>query len=47
MPELPILIVAIFLTWIVLKLAKLAVKLILFVVTVILIAGALWYVFVR
>ena len=39
--------IAILVIWFVLKLAKLAVRLILFIIAVMLIVGALYYVFVR
>jgi hypothetical protein len=45
--ELLILVVAIFALWIVLKVAKLAIKVIFFLITVAIIAGVLWFVFVR
>jgi len=39
--------VAIIVIWVVLKLAKVAIRLILFVIAVLLIAGVLYYVFMR
>jgi len=45
--ELLILVVAIFALWIVLKLAKIAIKVIFFIMTFAIIAGVLWYVFMR
>ena len=46
--ELLILVVAIFALWIVLKVAKLAIKVIFFLlITIAVIAGVLWFVFVR
>jgi len=45
--ELLILVVAIFALWIVLKLAKIAIKVIFFIMTIAIIAGVLWYVFMR
>ncbi|HSY48299.1 MAG TPA: hypothetical protein VLC46_05770 [Thermoanaerobaculia bacterium] len=39
--------IAIIVIWVVLKLAKVAIRLILFVITVLLIAGVLYYVFMR
>ena len=39
--------VAIIVIWVVLKLAKVALRLIIFVIAVLLIAGALYYVFMR
>ena len=47
MNELIGLLIAILVIWFVLKLAKVAIRLILFVIAVILIAGALYYVFMR
>jgi hypothetical protein len=47
MNELLGLLIAILVIWFVLKLAKVAVRLILFVIAVLLIAGALYYVFMR
>jgi hypothetical protein len=47
MNELIGLLVAILVIWIVLKMAKVAIRLILFVIAVLLIAGALYYVFMR
>ena len=45
--ELLFLIVAVFALWIVLKLAKVAIRVIFFILTVAILAGVLWYVFVR
>ena len=45
--ELLILIVAIFVLWIVLKVAKVAIRLIFFFVSVAILAGVLWYLFAR
>jgi hypothetical protein len=39
--------IAIIVIWVVLKLAKVAIRLILFVIAILLIAGALYYVFMR
>ena len=39
--------IAIIVIWVILKLAKVAIRLILFVIAVLLIAGALYYVFMR
>ena len=39
--------IAIIVIWVVLKLAKVAIRLILFVITILLIAGVLYYVFMR
>jgi hypothetical protein len=39
--------IAIIVIWVVLKLAKVAIRLIIFVIAVLLIAGALYYVFMR
>ncbi len=33
--------------WILLKMAKLAIKVILFIITIVLVAGVLWFVFAR
>ena len=41
-PELLVLLIAILVLWIVLKLAKLAIKVIFFLITIAVIAGALW-----
>ena len=41
-PELIAIFVAILILWIVLKVAKVAIKLIFFVIVIVLIAGALW-----
>lgn len=46
-PELLVLLIAILVLWIVLKLAKLAIKVIFFLVTIAVIAGALWLFFSR
>ena len=45
--ELLILIVAIFVLWIVLKVAKVAIRLIFFFISVAILAGVLWYLFAR
>ena len=45
--ELLTLVVAIFALWIVLKLAKIAIKVIFFIMTIAIIAGVLWFVFMR
>ena len=45
--ELLILVVAIFALWIVLKVAKLAIRLIFFILSVAILAGVLWYLFAR
>ena len=42
-----ILLVAIFVLWFVLKLARLAIRVILFLVTLAIVGGVLWYVFMR
>jgi hypothetical protein len=47
MNELIGLLIAILVIWFVLKLAKVAIRLILFVIAVVIIAGALYYVFMR
>ncbi|MEA2239692.1 MAG: hypothetical protein QOC81_4416 [Thermoanaerobaculia bacterium] len=47
MNELLGLLIAIFVIWFVLKLAKVAIRLIFFVIGVLIIAGALYYVFMR
>jgi len=47
MNELLGLLIAIFVIWFVLKLAKVAIRLILFVIGVLVIAGVLYYVFMR
>jgi hypothetical protein len=47
MNELLGILIAIIVIWIVLKLANVAIRLILFVIAVLLIAGALYYVFMR
>ncbi len=47
MNELIGLLIAIIVIWIVLKLAKVAIRLILFVIAAVIIAGALYYVFMR
>jgi hypothetical protein len=41
--ELLVLVIAILLLWIVLKMAKFAVKVIFFIITIAVIAGALWF----
>jgi hypothetical protein len=45
--ELLFFVVAIFVLWIVLKLAKIAIRVIFFILTIAILAGVLWYVFVR
>ncbi len=45
--ELLILIVAIFVLWIVLKVARVAIRLIFFFISVAILAGVLWYLFAR
>ena len=47
MNELLGILIAIIVIWVILKLAKVAIRLILFVIAVLLIAGALYYVFMR
>jgi len=47
MNELVGILIAIIVIWIILKLAKVAIRLILFVIAILLIAGALYYVFMR
>ena len=47
MNELLGILIAIIVIWFILKLAKVAIRLILFVIAVLLIAGALYYVFMR
>ncbi len=47
MNQLPGILIAIIVIWVILKLAKVAIRLILFVIAVLLIAGALYYVFMR
>jgi len=47
MNELLGILIAIIMIWVVLKLAKVAIRIILFVIAVLLIAGALYYVFMR
>ncbi len=47
MNELLGILLAIIVIWVVLKLAKVALRLIIFVIAVLLIAGALYYVFMR
>ena len=47
MNELIGLLIAILVIWFVLKMAKVAIRLILFVIAVVIIAGALYYVFMR
>jgi hypothetical protein len=47
MNELIGILIAIIVIWVVLKLAKVAIRLILFVIAILLIAGALYYVFMR
>ena len=45
--ELLILLIAIFVRWCVLKLARLAIRVILFIVTLAIAGGVLWFVFMR
>lgn len=45
--ELLILVVAIFAIWLLLKLARLAIRVILFVITIALALGVLWFIFAR
>jgi hypothetical protein len=45
--ELLILLIAIFALWFVLKMARLAIKVIFFIVTIAVAGGVLWYVFMR
>ena len=45
--ELLILFVALFVLWIVLKVARFAIRVILFFVTIAVVGGVLWYFFVR
>ena len=45
--ELLILFLAIFVLWILLKMARLAIRVILFFVTLAIVGGVLWYVFAR
>jgi hypothetical protein len=45
--ELLILLVAIFVLWFVLKLARLAIRVILFIVTLAIVGGVLWHLFMR
>lgn len=45
--ELLILLIAIFVLWFVLKLARLAIRVIFFFVTLAIVAGVLWYVLAR
>jgi len=45
--ELLILLVAIFAIWILLKVARLAIRVILFVIAIVFVAGVLWLVFAR
>ena len=45
--ELLILLVVIFALWFVLKLARLAIRVIFFIVTLAIVGGVLWYVFMR
>lgn len=46
-PELLTFLLVILAIWIFLKIAKLAIRVILFVITVVVIAGAVWYFFLR
>jgi hypothetical protein len=46
-PELLALLIAVLVLWIVLKLAKIAVKVIFFIITLIAIAGVLWFFLAR
>jgi len=41
-PELLYLLIAVLILWIVLKVAKIAIKVIFFIITIVVIAGALW-----
>jgi hypothetical protein len=45
--ELLILLIAIFVLWFVLKLARLAIRVILFIITMAIVAGALWWFLAR
>ena len=45
--ELLILLVAVFVLWIVLKMVRVAIKVILFIITIVAIAGVLWFVLPR
>lgn len=45
--ELLVLIIAIFVLWIVLKLAKLAIRVILFLITLAIVFGVIWHFFLR
>ena len=45
--ELLVLVVAIFVVWFVLKLAKLAIRVILFLVTLAIVTGVIWHFFLR
>jgi hypothetical protein len=45
--ELLILLVAIFAIWFVLKLARIAIRVIFFFITIVVIVGVLWFVFAR
>jgi len=45
--ELLILIVAIFVLWVLLKVARFAIRLIFFIVSLAILAGVLWYLFAR
>lgn len=45
--ELLILLIAIFALWFVLKMARLAIKVIFFIVTIAVAGGVLWYMFMR
>ncbi|HEX6159489.1 MAG TPA: hypothetical protein VF111_04935 [Thermoanaerobaculia bacterium] len=46
-PELLTFLLVILAIWIFLKIAKLAIRVILFVITVVVVAGAVWYFFLR
>jgi hypothetical protein len=46
-PELLYLLIAVLILWIVLKVAKIAIKVIFFVITIVVIAGALWFFLAR
>jgi hypothetical protein len=46
-PELLYLLIAVLILWIVLKVAKIAIKVIFFVITIAVIAGALWFFLAR
>ena len=46
-PELLYLLIAVLILWIVLKVAKIAIKVIFLIITIVVIAGALWFFLVR